>query len=398
MRGGQKLVAALITVVAMDAAAWTPRQPPIEPPKAHELRQLDRWPDEPTSPAPVDAVRFGEAVAALCGRDVPSDELLLAAREADVDAFALAGLMFAQSRCHDRPRVGYGLLAIQPEMYLRGGGPPLPVDRRALWPAALRDPVRGLRTGARLLRMWQELHPRIDRRFASESHRSEIAHFIWGDRVRGSGNEDLVFTARRRLIEHYAGLSPVPWLTTLGIPFVSPLDGSPRVATSGPGEDREGGLRRHRGLDIAALEGEPVRSVADGVVIFAGVSLAGSVRHGPVAPDQLGRYRKRPLGVGGIYLCVRHEAPGKDVVSCYMHLDSYFVAEGTRVLAGELIGYVGRTGVKNSPAHLHIEVRVDDLAHNPLRYLAGWVIPPQATKTYRHMLAARRARLLTNTR
>jgi murein DD-endopeptidase MepM/ murein hydrolase activator NlpD len=249
--------------------------------------------------------------------------------------------------------------------------------------------------------MWRHEHAWIDRRFGGEPHRTEVAHFVWGDRVHGSGNEDLVFTTRRRLIELYADFRTTSRPTALGIPFVSPLDGSPRVATSGPGEDRDGGLRRHRGLDIAALEGEPVRAIADGEVIFAGVSLAGSdgpLRHGPIAPEQIARYRKRPLGVGGIYLCIRHEISPREVVSCYMHLDSYVVAEGTAVQAGQLVGYVGRTGVKQSPAHLHIEVRVDDRAENPMRYLTAWVIPPQATKTYRHMLAARRARLLTNTR
>jgi murein DD-endopeptidase MepM/ murein hydrolase activator NlpD len=179
--------------------------------------------------------------------------------------------------------------------------------------------------------------------------------------------------------------------------MVCPLEGVPRVASSGPGEDRDGGLRRHRGLDIAASEGEPIRSVADGVVIFAGVNMRGAPRRGPIPPSRIARYRNRRLGAGGIYLCIQHDltraSSARQVVTCYMHLQSYLVASGERVVAGETIGYVGRTGVYNSPPHLHFEVRVDDQAKNPLRYLSEVVIPPNATRTYHHVLAAKRARI-----
>jgi len=62
------------------------------------------------------------------------------------------------------------------------------------------------------------------------------------------------------------------------------------------------------------------------------------------------------------------------------------------VTAGETIGFVGRTGVKVSPPHLHFEVRVDDRVTNPLRTLGDFVIPPQATMTHQYVLKARRAK------
>jgi hypothetical protein len=74
-----------------------------------------------------------------------------------------------------------------------------------------------------------------------------------------------------------------------------------------------------------------------------------------------------------------------------MHLSSYIVADKDHVTAGQTIGFVGKTGVKVSPPHLHLEVRVDDYAKNPMKYLTDLVIPPRATKTY-HRVLGRQAR------
>ena len=63
-------------------------------------------------------------------------------------------------------------------------------------------------------------------------------------------------------------------------------------------------------------------------------------------------------------MCIQHDSDRK-VVSCYMHLQTYRISDGDRVTAGETIGYVGRTGVKVSPPHLHLEIRVDDRCIEP---------------------------------
>src|SRR5205814_75546 len=118
-----------------------------------------------------------------------------------------------------------------------------------------------------------DAHPMLDDAFGGVPHRSGVAHFQWGDQVSNSGGEDAVFTARRRMIARYLDEPETPQPTSLGMDLVSPLEGAPRVASSGPGEDRDGGARHHRGLDIAASDGEPVRAVAAGVVIFAGANL-----------------------------------------------------------------------------------------------------------------------------
>lgn len=396
------LAAAALFLAGGQGQPWVKREPPKRPAHTHELSTLERWPSEPATPDPIDPAKFRSSLAYICNKEpdkVPADEVLAASAEHKIDPFLLAALMREQSRCDPKREVrkGWGLLAIQPAMYLKAGSPPLPVERKQLTPRALKDPKNNLQVGARLLRMWQDEHAAIDEAFGGAPHRTAVAHFLWGDRVLSAGNEDMVLTARRRLVAKYQEDPILHKPTTMGVPIVCPLEGIPRVASSGPGEDRDGGLRRHRGLDIAASEGEPVRAMADGVVMFAGVNLRNAPRKGPIPPSKIGRYRNRTLGAGGIYLCLRHDipegAPVKEVVTCYMHLSSYVVSEKDHVTAGQTIGFVGRTGVRVSPPHLHLEVRVDDYAKNPMRYLTDLVIPPKATKTYHRVLANKRARV-----
>src|SRR5256885_3369131 len=127
---------------------WPARKPPVRPAPGHELTSTERWPAEPPSPA-IDRARFRDAFAYLCGRspgEVPSDALLAAARSAEVDPFLLAALVRERSHCNGRRTVreGYGLLDIQPAMYLQPGTP-LPVDEADLARTALLSPERNLR-------------------------------------------------------------------------------------------------------------------------------------------------------------------------------------------------------------------------------------------------------------
>ncbi|HVR60848.1 MAG TPA: M23 family metallopeptidase [Polyangia bacterium] len=378
---------------------WEARRPPVEPAPAHQLRDPGTWPPEPPVPSPIDGIRFHDAFAYLC--NVPADgaiaglsgDVLARATDVGVDPFLLSALALVQSNCKpDRDsKAGTGLLRISRSMYLSPGTPPPPVGRDDLTPAALRDPRRSILAGARLLKMWEQIHPELDRLFGGVPHRSAVSHFLWGDEVHGSGQEDLVLTARRRMIRHYEGAPDVPRDSPLGIPIVSPLEGIPRVASSGPGDERDGGARRHRGLDITATLGEPVRAIADGTVMFAGANVPGHPRT-VLPPDKTARYARRRLGVGGIYVCIKHDDEHR-TVSCYMHLSSYTVAVNDRVTAGERIGAVGRTGVMVSPPHLHFEIRISERFMNPARFLTGMVIPPKETMTYRYMLKARRAKL-----
>ena len=364
----------------------------------HELKDPSGWPAEPAVPAgPVDAERFDAAVAHLCGEVAPDAGLAELARvvrevsdETKADPFLMAALGYRESRC--RPGLaspsGVGLLQIQPHMFAPGAE--LPFPRADLDRELLRDPAHNLRVGVALLSMWEREHAALDAALGSTPHRTAVAHFFWGDRVWGTTSEDRTLTARRTLIELYENGAVATRPSSLGLDIVSPLEGAPRLGTSGPGADRDDGKRAHRGEDIDATIGEPVRAVADGVVQFAGVDLPGDSPARELLPRQLKRWRNKNLGPGGFFVRVTHAG---GVRSGYFHLNSYRVLIGQTVRAGEVIGTVGRTGVKVSGSHLHFELHHDGELQNPVPFLSEFVLPPERTITHQLAMAEKKQRL-----
>jgi len=390
-------------------------------PGVHEVKDPKRWPAEPDSPpAPIDEANFRTALSGLCeGMVSPrmlgrlADEIRQAADEASVDAFLLAALVYRESRCVPTLMTpfGTGLLQIQTRMIqgnVRGNTLRYQVRDGDAWKEQTRPIPRGallrlqsslvnLRLGAAILGMWQDQHPAIDEVFTdSVPHRSAVAHFGWGDIVRGTGGEDRALIARRRLIERYLDEKVTPRKTEFGFAVVSPLEGIPRVAPSGPGEDREDGVRAHRGLDIDATGGEPIRSIADGVVWFTGFDLPGRERPQVVSPNRLPTIKRPALGPGGLFVCVRHVP---HVFSCYMHLQSYRVAINDHVEAGQIIAKVGHSGIKVSGTHLHLEIHRDGEALDPAHILGpDFVIPPQDTVAHDIAMANKKHRLMKERR
>jgi hypothetical protein len=390
-------------------------------PGVHEVKDPKRWPAEPESPgSPIDELRFRKSFAGMCEGMTSvrmasriADEIVQVSAEAKVDPFLLGALVYRESRCVPTLSTGFGvgLLQIQAGMIqqnvrgdslrflVRDGDSweerSLPIPRGAL--LRLQNSLFNLRLGAAILAMWQEQHPGIDDAFpGSVPHRHAVAHFGWGDVVRGTGGEDRALTARRRLIERYLDKKQSPHDTELGFKVVSPLEGIPRLAPSGPGEDREEGVRAHRGLDLDATAGEPVGSIADGVVTFAGFDLPGRTSPRVVPPGELSTMKRPELGPGGLFACIRHVP---HIVSCYMHLQSYRVAVGDHVNAGELIGLVGHSGVKVSGSHLHLEIHRDGQAIDPAPILGpDFAIPPQDTVAHEIALANKKHRLVKERR
>jgi len=99
--------------------------------------------------------------------------------------------------------------------------------------------------------------------------------------------------------------------------------------------------RPHHGLDYVAPAGTPVSTVGDGKVVFAG---------------RKGQYGKLVI--------VKHR---NGYTSYYGHLSGIAegIRTGRRVEQGQLIGYVGATGLATGP-HLHYEMRISDKPLNPL--------------------------------
>lgn len=101
--------------------------------------------------------------------------------------------------------------------------------------------------------------------------------------------------------------------------------------------------RPHRGVDYVAPPGTPVQATSDGVVSFAGRG-----------------------GQAGNYVKIRH---GGSYTSWYLHLSRFAedIRVGREVVQGEVIGYVGKTGLATSH-HLHYQLsRSDGTFVDPLR-------------------------------
>lgn len=98
----------------------------------------------------------------------------------------------------------------------------------------------------------------------------------------------------------------------------------------------------HIGMDFRAKKGTEVYATADGVVVKA---------------DYSGGYGNRIL--------IKHS---DEYSTLYAHLQSFYVTTGKQVKAGDLIGYIGATGMATVPI-LHYEVRLNDKFVNPKNYL-----------------------------
>jgi murein DD-endopeptidase MepM/ murein hydrolase activator NlpD len=101
----------------------------------------------------------------------------------------------------------------------------------------------------------------------------------------------------------------------------------------------------HPGIDIGVPAGTPIRAAMDGTVIFT------------QSEAESGGY--------GNYTCIDH---GGGLSTCYAHQSSFAVSTGEHVSQGQVIGYVGCTGLCFGD-HLHFEVRVNGSVVDPLGYL-----------------------------
>ncbi len=112
--------------------------------------------------------------------------------------------------------------------------------------------------------------------------------------------------------------------------------------------------KMHTGIDFAAAIGTPIYATADGTIDKVDVSFSG---YGKVIEIDHGfGYRTR-----------------------YAHMHGFAIRNGQKVKRGDLIGYVGNTGLSTAP-HLHYEVFVNGVHANPVHYFFNDLNPAEYEK------------------
>jgi len=101
--------------------------------------------------------------------------------------------------------------------------------------------------------------------------------------------------------------------------------------------------RMHNGIDLAAAEGTPIYATRAGKVTTCSYQAGGA----------------------GNYVSINHL---DGFSSIYMHMTHYVVSPGQSVSQGQLIGYVGNTGLSTGP-HLHFGISYAGTYVNPLAYI-----------------------------
>lgn len=122
-------------------------------------------------------------------------------------------------------------------------------------------------------------------------------------------------------------IRPVPGAVSSGFgPRIHPIYGTSKM---------------HNGVDMNASQGDPIKAAGSGTVILSGVK-----------------------GGYGNTVMIDH---GGGMVTLYAHQSKLGVSVGQTVSQGEVIGWIGSTGLSTAP-HLHFEVRINGTPRNPVNY------------------------------
>ena len=112
--------------------------------------------------------------------------------------------------------------------------------------------------------------------------------------------------------------------------------------------------KMHYGMDFSAKVGTEIYATGDGVV---------------------SKVKRSKRGYGN-YVKINH---GFGYETLYAHMSKYIVKKGQKVKRGEVIGYVGNTGISTAP-HLHYEVRKDNKKINPVNFYFNDLTPDEYEK------------------
>lgn len=148
------------------------------------------------------------------------------------------------------------------------------------------------------------------------------------DQIKYTGEALPVNTSMEKRKLSFTYTTPVMGVISSGFGYrVHPVDGQTKF---------------HYGADIAAEEGTPIKSFADGTVDYIGES-----------------------AIYGFYTRISH---ADHTTSFYAHCSKLLVTKGQKVKKGDVIAKVGATGNATGP-HLHLEIRKNGVFLNPLYYI-----------------------------
>ena len=158
--------------------------------------------------------------------------------------------------------------------------------------------------------------------------------------VRKSLGSELNFSEKPEIVDSALMLIPENHLISLSdnIPSLAPIEGfvSKRMENVFSNVNN-----LHGGIDIVASEGTPIRATSSGVVVFSGWT-----------------YEM------GNLIIIYH---GDDYITHYGHNQQNIISRLDIVKKGDVIGYVGNTGISSGP-HLHFEIWKGDKSIDPLIY------------------------------
>lgn len=136
------------------------------------------------------------------------------------------------------------------------------------------------------------------------------------------------------------------------IPAFPPVDG---YVTQGYYEDKVFTDDNHYGVDVAAAEGEPIKSAANGVVIFSNW-----INH-----------------LGNTVIIYHSDG----YFSVYGHNLRNVVTARQHIERGEVIGFVGNTGISDGP-HLHFEIWKNGIPLDPVKLIYSYKKTDISTNNY----------------
>ncbi len=181
--------------------------------------------------------------------------------------------------------------------------------------------------------------------FENEPNKNRVKNFYVKDTIfiyEANDSKNLILRIQPQLLVNQHVALEIIENPKLAFPV---KNGSNKDIQSFWGVDRDGGQRKHEGVDIFNKKGTPILAVEDGTIS-----------------------RVETTSLGGKVVWQRLGLLGQSIY--YAHLDSQVVGTGQEVKKGDVLGFMGNTGnAKYTPSHLHFGIYTGSGAIDPLMYI-----------------------------